>query len=374
MPDQHLHIVCLDVPYPPDYGGVFDLFYKIKALRAKGVLIHLHCFEYGRGKQPELNKYCISVNYYTRKSFITRLIYRVPFIVSSRASEELIQNLSRDNYPVLLEGIHCTWLLYSGKLRNRKVAVRLHNVEFEYYRELAHTTGNFLKKIYYKRESALLKKYERTIANRCLFIAVSMRDRNTYREMFHAKNIQYLPVFLPFDDVSARAGSGSFCLYHGNLSIAENEKAAVWLIKNIFASLQIPLIIAGKNPSEKLYAAASRYSNVSVAANPSRQQMDEFITNAHIHVLPSFNTTGIKIKLLNALFNGRYVITNSAAIEGTHLENICTVANTPEEYVTHIRALMRQPFDITEKDKRKELLNTIFNSEKNAAQLMQWLW
>ena len=66
--DKHLHIVCLDIPYPADYGGVFDLFYKITALHKHGIKIHLHCFEYGRGKQDELNKYCEEVNYYKRKA------------------------------------------------------------------------------------------------------------------------------------------------------------------------------------------------------------------------------------------------------------------------------------------------------------------
>ena len=39
------------MPYPPDYGGVFDLYYKLKYLHERGVIIHLHCYEYGRGKQ-----------------------------------------------------------------------------------------------------------------------------------------------------------------------------------------------------------------------------------------------------------------------------------------------------------------------------------
>jgi hypothetical protein len=49
---RHLHIICLNVPFPVDYGGVFDLFYKLPALHDQGVKIHLHCFEYGRGEQP----------------------------------------------------------------------------------------------------------------------------------------------------------------------------------------------------------------------------------------------------------------------------------------------------------------------------------
>ena len=64
--DDQFHIVSFDVPYPPDYGGVIDVFYKIKALSELGVKVHLHCFEYGRGQQNELNKICSSVTYYKR--------------------------------------------------------------------------------------------------------------------------------------------------------------------------------------------------------------------------------------------------------------------------------------------------------------------
>ena len=46
--EKHLHIVSFDVPWPANYGGVIDVFYKVKALSAKGIRIHLHAFEYGR--------------------------------------------------------------------------------------------------------------------------------------------------------------------------------------------------------------------------------------------------------------------------------------------------------------------------------------
>ena len=56
--EKYLHIITLDVPYPPDYGGVYDLFYKLPALQQQGVKIHLHCFYKNRLPQRELEKYC----------------------------------------------------------------------------------------------------------------------------------------------------------------------------------------------------------------------------------------------------------------------------------------------------------------------------
>ena len=52
--DKHLHIISFDVPWPADYGGVIDVFYKVKALHDIGVKVHLHCFTYGRQSQDEV--------------------------------------------------------------------------------------------------------------------------------------------------------------------------------------------------------------------------------------------------------------------------------------------------------------------------------
>ena len=43
---KHLHVISFDVPVPANYGGVIDVYYKLKALHLQGVKIHLHCFEY----------------------------------------------------------------------------------------------------------------------------------------------------------------------------------------------------------------------------------------------------------------------------------------------------------------------------------------
>ena len=61
-------MISFDIPYPPNYGGVVDVFYKLKALSQCGVKIILHCFEYGRSHSEKLNELCAEVNYYPRKT------------------------------------------------------------------------------------------------------------------------------------------------------------------------------------------------------------------------------------------------------------------------------------------------------------------
>ena len=56
--EMKINIVSFDIPYPPDYGGVIDIYYKIKALNSVGIKIYLHCFYYGRKRSFRLESIC----------------------------------------------------------------------------------------------------------------------------------------------------------------------------------------------------------------------------------------------------------------------------------------------------------------------------
>jgi glycosyltransferase involved in cell wall biosynthesis len=371
--NNHLHIIALDVPWPPDYGGVIDLFYKIKSLHRLGVKIHLHCFCYSRKPQQELNQYCETVIYYDRKNGLNGFSLQLPFIVKSRAHATLITNLNKDSYPVLLEGIHCSYYLNNGGLSNRKILVRLHNVEFEYYKKLKKNERNILKKIYFAYESKLLYKYEKSISNKAVFLAMSQKDRSTYKKLFNAENIHFLPVFTPYSMATGKEGKGFYCLYHGNLSVNENEAAAIWLLQQVFNDLQIPFVIAGKNPSKKLEALAHKHQHTCLVANPGEKEMQDMIAKAQLHVLPSFNNTGIKLKLLNALFNGRHCLVNTPGVDGSGLENACHIASDAASFKQKIMELYQIPFTEQEKEERQVLLQAMYNNEVNATKLLTFL-
>ena len=59
----HLHIVTFNVPWPADYGGVIDVYYRIVALAKTGVKIHLHCYTYGREEAKELEQWCSATSW-----------------------------------------------------------------------------------------------------------------------------------------------------------------------------------------------------------------------------------------------------------------------------------------------------------------------
>ena len=103
-----LHIVSFAVPYPPDYGGVIDVFYKIKKLHSLGVSIVLHVFQYDGRQSAELEKYCDQVYYYPRSRQLSDQFAITPFIVKSRSDSAVLENLLGDDAPILFEGLNTT--------------------------------------------------------------------------------------------------------------------------------------------------------------------------------------------------------------------------------------------------------------------------
>lgn len=371
--NKHLHIICLNVPYPVNYGGVFDLFYKLPALQKQGVKIHLHCFKYGRQEQDILNKFCYTVHYYSRLKGLHGLSPTIPYIVKSRANKELLQVLLQDDHPILMEGIHCTYLLNDKRFNHRKCFVRLHNVEHIYYKHLYKFTRAIFKKLYFLGESILLKQYEKRIATKAIFWSVIEKDAEEYKKL-GAKEISYIPLFLPFNRVNTSAGKGAFCLYHGDLSIAENEKAATWLVKDVFNTLQIPLVIAGKNPPGRLQKLLHANKLTCLIADPNEQEMQDLVTKAHINIIPSYNITGIKLKLLNALFNGKHCLVNETTIDGTNLDDLCFIADDTSSFKTAITELYEQPFDDDEICLRQKVLDKMFDNAVNANKFIEQIW
>ena len=207
-----------------------------------------------------------------------------------------------------------------------------------------------------------------------LILALAEQDVEKYKSEFHAENIACLPVFIPSNEVSSRPGNGCYCLYHGNLSVAENEKAALWLLEKVFDDLAFPLVIAGKKPSSRLEKATDQHPHACLVADPSEEEMQDMVGKAQIHVIPSFNCTGIKLKLLNALFNGRHCLVNEEAIHQTGLEKVCHVGADAAAFKEIISEIYERPFSMDDIMCRKEVLMGQFDNSRNAEKLIQWIW
>jgi len=136
----------------------------------------------------------------------------------------------------------------------------------------------------------------------------------------------------------------------------------------------LPFIIAGKNPSKSLDKIAHLCKHTCLVANPSEDEINDLIQKAHINILPSFNNTGLKLKLLHALFQGRHCVVNDAAVDGTGLAGACHVGNNADELAEIVSRLYHTPFTQEEINERKKIFCNSYNNVRSAEQLNQWLF
>ena len=368
---QAIQVVAFNIPYPPDYGGVIDIYYKIKALSEYGVSVYLHCYEYDRPRAVELEKYCAKVFYYTRKRGIRYQFSFKPYIVTTRINDQLLKNLSSNMSPILFEGLHTCFYLNHPLLSNHIRLVRTHNLEHEYYLNLSHSEKILWRKLFFRIEAFKLLRYENILTNATHLLCISPNDYSYFNQKYNHSSL--IPAFHPFNKVKSKAGRGKYILFHGNLSVVENIQAVEYLLANVFNKISIPVIVAGKNPPYWLKHKIKAYSHIQLIINPGNDQMESLIQDAQLTVIPTFQDTGLKLKLLASLFSGRYCIANSKMIHHTGLEHLCHLADTHIDMIDGIKELFEKDFTTDEIEKRQHVLENFYSNHKNALNIIHLL-
>lgn len=128
------------------------------------------------------------------------------------------------------------------------------------------------------------------------------------------------------------------------------------------------------NPPDALLDAAAPYPNITIEANPSDERMDYLTHEAQIHMLITFQDTGLKLKLLNSLFGGRYTIVNQKMVTGSGLDPLCYIANTPEDMIETCNRLMKQPMTEELIGKRKEFLFPTYSNQQQGERLYKMIY
>jgi hypothetical protein len=204
-------------------------------------------------------------------------------------------------------------------------------------------------------------------------LTVSKEDYGYLASKFKRIRVEYLPSFHRDDEIHIIPGKGDYILYQGNLSVAENSKAAEFLSTKAFAGTGMKFIVAGLNPPDDLIRILKKHDNVTLIPNPSENEMVELIKLAHINAMVTFQPTGLKLKILNALFNGRFCLVNQDMVTGTELAEICEIANDPETMRNKAKELMKLSFTHEMISERKDLLMKWHSNNENCKTFLNLL-
>ena len=154
-----------------------------------GQISFIIVFYYKGNNEPseELEKYCSKVYYYTRKKAVSKLMMsKLPFVVASRNNPALLENLSKDDAPILFDGIQTCFFMGHPDLKDRVKLFRANNIEHTYYRGLARWEKKPVKRAYFIWEAKKLKKFEKQLVHANAILSVAKMDMEHFG--------QYAPV------------------------------------------------------------------------------------------------------------------------------------------------------------------------------------
>lgn len=360
--NKHIDIVSFDIPYPANYGGIIDVYNRAVALKNDGWEVTLHCFEYNRPKQSELEQ-SFTVYYYRRDTSIWRQFSPTPYITRSRFNRQLLERLVQAKGIILLEGLHaCAYLKWLPK----RCFVRTHNVEHDYYKSLAENASG-VSKIYYLLEAHKLQVFENQLTKAKGILAISERDYHYFAKKYDSV---YLIPPVVLNDCHGQ-DTEPYILFSGNLSVPENQRAVDWILNEIVPNHpELTFKIAGRNPSDSL-SERIHTSNVELIKNPNENQMRQLQEQARVHLLYSPQSTGLKLKLLDAMACSGHVVCNSAFDVVPGIKEVVTVMDDAFEINSCLPSLVDEAPSTEHLEKRHHFLQNTFGEKEIVRQLNQ---
>jgi polysaccharide biosynthesis protein PslH len=340
---QNILIVCSQSPYPTFHGGAFDVFERIKGIRNLGHNIDLVIVSKTNILQnhlDEIKKYSDKVYLVKRENKISDLISLKPLQYNSRKK---IQNITFETTydKIILESEYLFSIINNKTLKYNKLIVRIHNNEFQYFKQLAKSTSNILKKLYYYSDAFKTKFLTESVlkkADKLWYIS----NKELSGSLYINKAIWMPP---PINSTFKKNNKiNNTLLFVGSLFMDNNVQGLDWFISNVHPILinkyeNYKLIIVGGTGDLDKSLVINKYSKYDkVELYLNQQNIDSFYEQATAFINPMFFGSGVKLKSINAIVNGLPLISTEIGAEGIGLiENkMFLKANNTDEFLNAV--------------------------------------
>ena len=275
--------------------------------------------------------------------------YNVKRFISKDFDSKLTEILCSDTFDIVhIESIFLTpYVATIRRHSNAPVVLRAHNIEHRIWRQMALGTRNPLKRWYLKKLALTLRHYETEHLNDYNGIAcITDADAKAMRQLGCRKAIVDIPFGIdvePIDNVDAEP----FTLFHiGSMDWRPNEEGVRWFLDKVWPLLhsELPrwrLFLAGRRMPKDLMELDTDGVTV-VGEVPDAAY---FIASKQINIVPLLAGSGIRVKIIEAMAQGKTVITTTVGATGIDYadgHNIL-IADAPEQFVAQLRRCTDDP-------------------------------
>lgn len=322
------------LPYPPQSGGVIKSFQLVKYLSQNHELVvgtflkgddALHVSHFQK-EFPLENLVSLPIDIpRTPLNFLWSLLQGIPLTVLRNKSEKFQKKIA----PYLKEAElifvdHYIMFQYVPEEFRGKVVLHEHNAEYVLWLRYAEQSRNPLKRLLLTFESLRIRRYEKEIGIRADHIMASPNDKEELIKLglptskfvltWHLGNEEWLDKpDLEFTKTK------KVLLNVGTLSWEPNRDGLKWFISEVWPKLKmkhqdLELWIAGKGADAPLLEAARNDGQIKLLG--FIDDLEKLHLQTRVFIAPLRFGSGIKVKVINALYRGLPVVTTSIGVEG----------------------------------------------------------
>lgn len=329
------------LPYPPVSGGVIKSWKLIEFLSTK-YDVFLACFLKNNDQEhvQDLNsKVSLFGSFY-----LSLNIPRTPINLLKSNLQAIPLNLYRNKCSKFKIGIqnalmfadvifvdHYEMYQYVPKQFIGKKILHQHNCEYLMWDRFAAIEENKLKKVALSNQAFWIKRYEKKICKHADLVLAAPNDEEElikigvnpkkFRETFHLgdESLLELPE-LSFDK------NENSIFYCGTLTWEANVDGLLWFINTGWKPLKekfpdLKFYITGKNPDARIINAIKENKIEGIELTGFVENLDEYFQKSKVFISPLRFGSGIKVKVMNALYRGIPAVTTSVGAEGLSVVN-----------------------------------------------------
>jgi glycosyltransferase involved in cell wall biosynthesis len=355
------------LPFPPFSGGRRREFELISRL-SKKFEIHLcsvtKTWEIDNTYVNNMLSYCSTVNLF--KAVPAVMQQGIPYSfqmkrhLSHEARSHISHELGRHYYDIVhVEGYYLMQLLPS-KLKIPIILVE-HNIEYLLTLQRFMLSTSSQEKSRYWQEYVYTLKWERIFWRRAkICVTLTVEDKIAMKRLESDINIKMIPDgidHLKDNGAHKRQGNilnshiaramGSRILLVGNFAYEPNIDAALYFSNQIFplvlqAVPNAKLFIVGNEPPPQIL---SLRSNRQIVVTGYVESVIPFYRMADVVVCPLRIGGGIKVKVLEALYAGKAIVSTSVGAQGlgSNTRQALTVANDVTHFAQSVIRLLQDP-------------------------------
>ena len=287
------------------------------------------------------------------KAFFLNKSYHVQRFISKELTQKIISILKEEEFDIIqLETIFVApYISVIRQYSKAKIVLRTHNVEHRIWERIMLHEKNLTKKIFLKRMTTQLKKFEYSTFNLIDgYMAISYPDYYFFNQLFPDLPGTVIEAGVDMDLYQSEDDyipSDEPELFHiGSMSWIPNIEGLSWFIEKVWEKIvsrfpKLTFTIAGRNIPEKF----KEYKMQNLIIKGEVKNANDFILSKDIMIVPLLSGSGVRIKILEGMALGRTIITTTVGAEGLEVENgkNIFIADTSDEFIEVIDKCVRTP-------------------------------